>query len=284
VGRRLGHAIEKTSHATDQVVLEVESLGTDTGLSGVSFHLRQGEVLGVYGLLGSGRTELARALFGADPLREGFIRVNGEAVKFGSPADAKRRGLGLATEERAEASFPFLTIRENLTAPSWDRIAPGGWLRPGKERSLAQKMVDALRIRTPSANEPLSRLSGGNQQKVVVGRWLLRDVPILIMDDPTSGIDVGAKDELYHLIGEMTAVGTSVIMTSSELPELLALSDRMIVLHHGRVVGILEGDALTEENVIRMAVAGVGPKDLATGSLEQPAAAATAAAGADPDA
>jgi ribose transport system ATP-binding protein len=284
VGRRLGHAIEKTSHATDQVVLEVVSLGTDTGLSGVSFSLRQGEVLGVYGLLGSGRTELARALFGADPLREGFIRVNGEGVRFGSPADAKRRGLGLATEERAEASFPFLTIRENLTAPSWDRIAPGGWLRPGKERSLAQKMVDALRIRTPSANEPLSRLSGGNQQKVVVGRWLLRDVPILIMDDPTSGIDVGAKDELYHLIGEMTAVGTSVIMTSSELPELLALSDRMIVLHHGRVVGILEADALTEENVIRMAVAGVGPKDLATGSLEQPAAAATAAVGADPDA
>jgi len=286
VGRRLGHAIEKITHATDRVVLDVDSLGTDTGLSRISFTLRQGEVLGVYGLLGSGRTELARALFGADPIGEGSIAVNGNVVRFGSPADAKRRGLGLVTEDRAEASFPLLTIRENLTAPSWDRIAPGGWLRSARERSLAQKMVDALRIRTPSVNEPLSRLSGGNQQKVVVGRWLLREVPILILDDPTSGIDVGAKDELYHLIGEMTAAGRSVIMTSSELPELLALSDRILVLHHGGLVGILEGGELTQENVIRMAVAGAGPKEVPQPrSLEESAATTSAGvAGGDPDA
>ena len=258
VGRRLGHAIHKESHASDQVVLEVEALGTDTGLSQISFTVRQGEVLGVYGLLGSGRTELARALFGADLVREGAITVGGVAATFRSPADAKRRGLGMVTEERAEAAFPFLTIRENLTAASSDLIAPGGWLRPRRERALARKIVDALRVRTPSAEEPLSRLSGGNQQKVVVGRWLMRDVPILILDDPTSGIDVGAKDELYHLISDMTANGTAIIMTSSELPELLALSDRIIVLHEGRLVGVLEGDELTQENVLRMAVAGVG--------------------------
>jgi ribose transport system ATP-binding protein len=283
VGRRLGHAIERTSHAIDQVVLEVDSLGTDTGLSGVSFSLRKGEVLGVYGLLGSGRTELARALFGADPVREGTIRVSGGLARFGSPADAKRRGLGLVTEERAEASFPFLTIRENVTSASWDMVAPAGWLRPRREASLAQKIVETLRVRTPSIEEPLSRLSGGNQQKVVVGRWLLRNVPILILDDPTSGIDVGAKDELYHLIAEMTAAGTSVIMTSSELPELLALSDRIIVLHQSRLADILEGDELTEENVIRLAVAGVGRKESPGLLPSDEAGTAAAAAGTAPD-
>ncbi len=256
VGRRLGHDIQKVSHATDRVVLSVDSLSTDTGLRDVSFTLRQGEVLGIYGLLGSGRTELARALFGADPIREGTVRVDGAATRFGSPAQAKRRGLGLVTEDRGEASFPLLTVRENLTAASSDLISDVGWLRPGRERSLARAMVEKLRVRTPSVEEPLSQLSGGNQQKVGVGRWLLRKVPILIMDDPTSGIDVGAKDELYHLIAQMTADGTSLLMTSSELPELLALSDRIMVLHHGRLVGILAGADLTEENVLRLAVTG----------------------------
>jgi ribose transport system ATP-binding protein len=144
-----------------------------------------------------------------------------------------------------------------LSSASPDLIAPRGWLNPHRERTLAQKIVATLRVRTPSVEEPLSRLSGGNQQKVVVGRWLMRSAPILIMDDPTSGIDVGAKDELYHLIGDMTAGGTSVILTSSELPELLALSDRIVVLHEGRVVGIVEGDQLTQDIVIRMAVTGL---------------------------
>jgi ribose transport system ATP-binding protein len=256
VGRELGHDIEKVSHATEQVVLRASDLWTDTGLAGISFTLRRGEVLGVYGLLGSGRTELARALFGADPLRAGSIEVDGSAVRFNTPADARRLGLGLVTEERAEASFPHLSIRENLTSASWDLIAPRGWLRPGREASMASRIVDALRVRTRSIEEPLSRLSGGNQQKVVVGRWLLREVPIFILDDPTSGIDVGAKDELYRLIAGMTAGGTSVIMTSSELPELLALSDRVLVLHHGRLAGVLEGRDLSEANVIRLAVTG----------------------------
>ncbi len=266
VGRRLGHQVGKSTNATDQTVLEVDAVSTDTGLKDVSLELRRGEVLGVYGLLGSGRTELARALFGADPIREGTIRVDGQPTRFGSPADAKRRGLGLVTEERAEAAFPFLTIRENLTAASPDLVAPGGLLRRGRERSLARKMVEALRIRTPTVEAPLSSLSGGNQQKVVVGRWLMRNVPILILDDPTSGIDVGAKDEMYHLIADMTAKGTAVLMTSSELPELLAISDRIIVLHEGRLVGILQGDELSQENVLHMAVTGVARAD----STDQP--------------
>ncbi len=265
VGRHLGHDIQKASHATDRAALEVTSLSTDTGLRDITFTLRGGEVLGIYGLLGSGRTELARALVGADPIRGGTVCVNDESVRFRSPADAKRRGVGLVTEDRAEASFAILTTRENLTAASSDLVAPHWWLRPRSEIRLASGMVEALRVRTPSVEEPLGRLSGGNQQKVAVGRWLARGVPIMIMDDPTSGIDVGAKDELYRVIANLTADGTSVLMTSSELPELLALSDRIMVLRHGGLAGILEGADLTEENVIRLAVTGEFARDAAQG-------------------
>jgi ABC-type sugar transport system ATPase subunit len=256
VGRRLGKMTKKTSHVTDRAVVEVESLATDTGLSGISFTLRKGEVLGVYGLLGSGRTELAMALFGADPIREGVVRVNGREVRFYSPADGKKAGLGLVNESRADSVFPLLSIRENLTSASADLIGKNGWLQRRREATLAQKMVSALRVRTRGIEAQLRSLSGGNQQKVVVGRWLMRDVPILILDDPTSGIDVGAKEELYQLISEMTSRGTAVLMTSSELPELMSLADRILVLHQGRLVGTLEGDEITEENVVRMAITG----------------------------
>jgi ribose transport system ATP-binding protein len=258
VGRRVGLASRKPSHVTGRTVVEVEALGTDTGLSGVSFQLKAGEVLGVYGLLGSGRTELAMALFGADPVRSGTVKVNGDVVRFRSPADAKAAGLGLVNESRADSVFPELGIRENLTSASADIISTGGWLRRGRERTLAQRMVDALRVRTLSIEAPLRSLSGGNQQKVVVGRWLMREVPILILDDPTSGIDVGAKEELYNLIFQMTANGTAILMTSSELPELLHLADRIMVLHQGRLVGVLAGADRTEFNVVRMAIAGNG--------------------------
>jgi ribose transport system ATP-binding protein len=254
VGRELGHHVERRSRPADDVVLEAEDLWTEAGLKGVSLQLRAGEVLGVYGLLGSGRTELARALFGADPLVSGTVRLNGEPVSFRSPRDATRHGLGLVPEERAQAVFPFLSIRENLTAASTDRIFSCGLLRRGVEREAARRVVKDLKIRTPSEEQLLGRLSGGNQQKVVVGRWLLREAPILIMDDPTVGVDVGAKDELYQLISDMTANGTSVLLSSSELPELLQLSDRMIVLREGRLAALLEGDQLTEQAVIELAL------------------------------
>jgi ribose transport system ATP-binding protein len=255
VGRRLGHSVQRESHAGETVVLRVESLSTDTGLTDISFELREGEVLGVYGLLGSGRTELTRALFGADLIKAGQISVGGEVARLRSPSDAKGRGLGLVPEERARASFPYLSVRQNITAASVRMIAPYGWLLPKRERSLSRTIVDTLNIRTPTIETTLNSLSGGNQQKVIVGRWLLRDTPILIMDDPTSGIDVGAKDDLYRLIGDMTARRTAIIMTSSELPELLALSDRLMVLHRGRMAGILDRSAMARDTAIRMAVA-----------------------------
>ncbi len=256
VGRSLGHDLTRESHAGDQVVLEVAGLSTGTGLRDVTFQLHTGEVLGVYGLLGSGRTELARALFGADAIAAGTVKVRGAEVAFRSPAEAMRHGLGFVPEERAQGAFSLLSVRENLSVASPELISRHGWLRPALERPLARRMVETLRVRTASIEEPLARLSGGNQQKVIVGRWLARETPILILDDPTSGIDVGAKDELYRLIGAMTTTGTSVILSSSELPELLALADRMLVLHQGRVAGILAGNELTQHNVLRLAVQG----------------------------
>ena len=215
--------------------------------------------------MGSGRTELARAIFGADPIVEGELLVNGRAVRFKGPGDGKRAGIGLVPEERGQAAYPLLTIRENVTAASADLISDRGWLRLTRERSLAQRMVASLRVKAPDAEELLGRLSGGNQQKVILGRWLLRESPILLLDDPTAGVDVGAKEEIYNLIGDMTARGTSVIMSSSELPELLAIADRMLILHHGRLVGTLEGGDMDQRNVLRLAVAGgdsKGARDL----------------------
>jgi ribose transport system ATP-binding protein len=256
VGRTLRHDVQHQTHATDDVVLEATDLWTTTGLKGISLQLHRGEVLGVYGLMGSGRTELARALFGADPITSGAIRVRGKPVRLRGPGDAKRHGMGLVPEERAHASFPLLSVRENITAASTDLFSRLAWLNPGRERALAGGIIERLRVKTPTSEEPISRLSGGNQQKVIVGRWLVRQTPILILDDPTAGVDVGAKDELYRLIGEMTARGTSVIVSSSELPELLALADRMLVLHEGSLAGILSGEAMTQRAVMELAVRG----------------------------
>jgi ABC-type sugar transport system ATPase subunit len=211
--------------------------------------------------MGSGRTELARALFGADPVTSGSIRINGQPISFKSPAEAKRHGLGLVPEDRTQAVFSLSSVRDNLSAASADLISKRGFIRKSVERLMSQKMIDALSIRTPSMEESIARLSGGNQQKTIVGRWLMREVPVLILDDPTSGVDVGAKEELYKLIGRMTAAGTSIIMSSSELPELLALSDRMLILRQGRVVGILSGEDMTQRNVLHLAVRGVAAEN-----------------------
>jgi ribose transport system ATP-binding protein len=256
VGRQLRHDVARQSNRGSEIVLEARRVATDSGLEDISFVLHRGEVLGVYGLMGSGRTELARAIFGADPIVEGEVLVGGQPLRLKGPGDGKRAGIGLVPEERGQASYPFLTIRENVTAASADLISERGWLKPGRERSLANQMFSALRVKAPDAEELLGRLSGGNQQKVIVGRWLLRESPILLLDDPTAGVDVGAKDEIYHLIADMTARGTSVIMSSSELPELLAIADRMLILRGGRLVGTLEGATMTQRDVLRLAVGG----------------------------
>ena len=254
VGKPPSHAVRPPVEL-GRTILEVDELCTDTGLCDVSLELRAGEILGVYGLLGSGRTELARAICGADPVRSGTISIDGQPVRLHSPRDGRHAGVGLVPEDRtAQALFAGSSVRENITSASEDLISRWGWLRSSVERKLAEEVVDDLRVRTPSIEQRVANLSGGNQQKVVLGRWLIRSPHILVLDDPTVGVDVGAKDEIYRIIGDMTSAGTGVLFISSDLPELLALSDRLIVMHQGRVTGSLSGRDTSQAEILHLAM------------------------------
>ena len=216
VGRPPSHA-SRTPVDFGRTILEVEEMSTDTGLADISLDLHAGEILGIYGLLGSGRTELARALCGADRVRSGSVRIDGEAVDLHSPRDGRAAGVGLVPEDRAaQALFSQSSVRENVTSASEDLIHARG-LRPAGTQSRGRSRR-RLRVRTPSIEQKVAYLSGGNQQKVVLGRWLIRSPHILILDDPTVGVDVGAKDEIYRIIGDMTNGGTRVLFISSDLP------------------------------------------------------------------
>ena len=256
VGRELSGVYRKESHARQEVVLAVRDLVSDGGLGGVSFDLHAGEVLGVYGLLGSGRTELARAIMGADRVIAGSVELGGRPVRIAAPSAAVRLGLGLVPEERvSQGTFQGLSVRENLTAARGDLVASRGWVRRRRERRRAREIVERLRIRTSSIEAPVATLSGGNQQKVVFGRWLLGDPRVLLLDEPTAGVDVGAKEEIYRIISDLAANGTAVLLASSELPELLGLADRLLVMRDGHAAGLLERDEMTEASALRLALA-----------------------------
>ncbi|HEY2697624.1 MAG TPA: sugar ABC transporter ATP-binding protein [Pseudonocardiaceae bacterium] len=247
IGRDAAHVFRKSSDARETVVLKANGLTTDTGLSEVSFELRAGEILGVFGLLGSGRTELARALFGADPIRSGSIETDGAVRGRRTPYRSSRTGMGLVPEERSlQALFAQLTIVDNMTSGRPWLYSRFGFIRKSRRRGLVTDMARRLRLRTASVDQTVSTLSGGNQQKVVLGRWMLGDSRILILDDPTVGVDVGAKEEIYRLISELTADGTAVVLLSSELPEVVGLSDRIMVLFRGRVHTIVNSGDLSE--------------------------------------
>jgi ABC-type sugar transport system ATPase subunit len=255
VGRSMGHAVRKESHASGRVVLDAQGLATAEGVRGVSLRLHEGEVLGVYGLLGSGRTELARALFGADRLLAGRVQLDGKAVRLRSPSRAVRRGLGLVPEDRThQGTFLRLSVRENVTVTRAERFVRGLFLRRREENRQTREAVQRLSIRTSSVDSLVSTLSGGNQQKVVFARWLVAGARVLILDDPTVGVDVGAKEEIYRIIADLTRDGTSVVFLSSELPEVIGLADRMLILRDGRVAGELEGDQMTEGRALALAL------------------------------
>jgi ribose transport system ATP-binding protein len=255
VGRSMGHAFRKESHASARVVLEAYGLETAEGLRKVSLQLHEGEVLGVYGLLGSGRTELARALFGADRLLAGRVVLNGRDVRLGSPSRAVRCGLGLVPEDRThQGAFLQLSVTENVTLARAERFARGVFLRRHEQTRRTLEAARRLSIRTPSVDSLVSTLSGGNQQKVVFARWLVAGAQILILDDPTVGVDVGAKEEIYRIIADLTSDGTAVVFLSSELPEVLGLADRILVLRDGAAAGELEGESMTEERALALAL------------------------------
>jgi ABC-type sugar transport system ATPase subunit len=237
-------------------VLEVNGLFTPGFLSDISFSLRRGEILGIAGLVGSGRTEIARAVFGADKIEKGSFTLNGHRVKIASTMDAKRLSIGLLPEDRKDEGLAVdYSIAKNISITNLKRISNHIWLNRKKELAESEKLVKRLSIKTPSVNQKLSNLSGGNQQKVVLAKWLFNDADILILDEPTRGIDVGAKYEIYLLMNELVKQGKAVIMISSELPEIFALSDRILVMYEGRMRACLDNrEGLRPEDVMQLAL------------------------------
>ncbi len=235
-------------------VLKVEHLNAGKMVRDVSFELHKGEILGFSGLMGAGRTETARALFGADPMDSGDIYVNGQKVTIKSPMDAVKCGIGYLSEDRKRYGIVVQkSVAENSTMVDLDNYVNGIFINKKKENDVALKYVKSLKTKTPSVDQLVVNLSGGNQQKVVIAKWLIRNCDILIFDEPTRGIDVGAKSEIYHLMNELAAQGKSIIMISSEMTEILRMSDRIVVMCEGRKTGELDIAEATQENIMHAA-------------------------------
>ena len=239
------------------VVLRVNKLNSGKLVRNVSFELRKGEILGMAGLMGAGRTETARAIFGADKVESGTIEVNGRKVFIHSPSDAVAHGIGYLSEDRKRFGLALgLNVKDNMALATFDSFQRGILINAQKLREVSGEYVEKLEIRTPSLEQLLRNLSGGNQQKVVVARWLIRNCEILIFDEPTRGIDVGAKSEIYNLMTELTGEGKSIIMISSDLPEILRMSDRVIVMSEGRLTGELPIEKACQETIMGYATIG----------------------------
>jgi ribose transport system ATP-binding protein len=261
VGREIAQKYHKGQIACGDIVLEVRHLRRAGVLHDISFAVRRGEILGIAGLVGSGRTELAQCLFGVDPLDAGEILVDGKPVAIGSPRDAVAHGIALLTENRKKQGlFLGLSVLENITLPALNArqtaatLVRGGVVRPVAQRRLAEEYVGKLRVKTPSLAQAVGHLSGGNQQKAVLAKWLAVNPRIIIFDEPTRGIDVGAKTEIYLLMEALLRQGIAVIMISSELPEILALSDRILVLSKGRITGAFGYQEANQEQIMACAV------------------------------
>ena len=222
-------------------------------IDNVSFCLHQGEILGIAGLVGAGRSELVNAVFGKDKKLSGKVLVNGLEVRIKSPADAMKQGIALLTEERKkDGIIGGMSIRENITLPSLKKVSGKGILNFRKERELSQKYFEGLNVKAPGSDTLLGQLSGGNQQKVVLGKWIAREPQILILDEPTRGIDVGAKYEIYKIIVDLARQGKGIIMISSELPELLSMADRIMVISDQKIRGTLSAEEATQQKVMEL--------------------------------
>jgi ribose transport system ATP-binding protein len=256
IGRDLTEQYPKEKLNIGNELLRVEHINTNK-LKDCSFHVRGGEILGFAGIMGAGRTELMRALTGADPRRSGDIYLRGAKIRINSFRDAVRNKIGLLTEDRKGQGLVLkFDVRKNITLAGLSKICAGGVLSLKRENFAAQKMVDALRVKTPYLSQRAVNLSGGNQQKVVLAKWLFAGCDVIIFDEPTRGIDVGAKVEIYKLMIQEARRGAAVIMVSSELPEIIGMSDRVIVMQNGRISGELSGEEITQDTIIKLATGG----------------------------
>lgn len=255
VGRELADATRAETRQDGEVVLKVTGLNAGKQVKDVSFQVRKGEILGFAGLMGAGRTEVARAIFGADKVDSGEIEIHGKLAKIKTPADAVKLGLAYLSEDRKRFGVVTrMSVRDNITMPSWPRFTSAKfWMRDKDLSKIAHKYVDLLKVKTPTVHQETRLLSGGNQQKVVISKWLLRDCDVLFFDEPTRGIDVGAKAEIYNLLQGLAKEGKAIVVISSELEEVLRLSQRILVMCEGRITGELDGKAATQESIMHLA-------------------------------
>ena len=255
VGREINSAYPRRDVEIGEEVLRVENLCRKDRKQNVAFSLHRGEVLGIAGLVGAGRTEIMRAIFGVDYIRSLDVYVKGKKVKINNPAAAKKHGIAFLTEDRKVEGLTLdFTVKSNVVSANLPSIRKGLFTNAKKENDLADYYIDKIRVKTPTRNQKVGNLSGGNQQKVVVGKWLNTDPDILIMDEPTRGIDVGAKREIYEVINDLASQGKAIILISSELPEVLGMSDRVLVMKDDAIVEELTGDRINAVEVMRYAL------------------------------
>ena len=264
VGRDIGETIDFGEREIGAPMLRVEKLSRGDAVRDVSFEVKRGEIFGISGLIGSGRTELLRAIFGADAKDAGTVSIGTppRPVHIGSPADAVKQGMALITEDRkSEGLMLPQSIASNLALNNFGVVSRFGWIDGGRERALAQRHIDAMRIRCSDGQQAVGELSGGNQQKVVIERWLERDADVLLFDEPTRGIDVGAKFEIYNLLGEEAKKGKALVVVSSELRELMLICDRIGVMSAGKLVRIFERGEWTQDDLLAAAFSGYAKRD-----------------------
>lgn len=255
VGREMGNEFPKETYPIGDTLLEVSHLSTKGFLKDISFRVKKGEVLGISGLVGAGRTELARAILGIDRLESGEVLFKGEKGNWKSFRKSICAGLGLVPEDRKlQGLVQIFSVKENICMVAADKVIESGIIRDRKKEEYGRKYISMLNIATPSTETEVQYLSGGNQQKVVIAKWLMQDSELLFLDEPTRGIDVGAKVEIYKIINELVKKGKTIIMISSEMPELLGMCDRILVMHEGRLAGELSREEASQEKIMEMCV------------------------------
>ncbi|WP_379144477.1 sugar ABC transporter ATP-binding protein [Paenibacillus sp. sgz500992] len=257
VGRQLTDRFPQRVFQPGEVVLEVKNACKTGKFKDVNFSVRAGEIIGFSGLMGSGRTEIMRALFGLDTLDSGEVKIRGKQVAIRNPHDAMQAGIGFVTEDRKDEGLILdFSIRDNMAMTNLSSFAPKGVIIDKKEKDFADLLIQRLQIKTESSSTLARQLSGGNQQKVVIAKWIGIGLSVLILDEPTRGVDVGAKREIYQLMNELTERGVAILMVSSELPEILGMSDRIIVVHEGEIGGELSRQEATQESIMILATGG----------------------------
>lgn len=257
IGRELTEQFPNRSPEIGEVRLEVKNLSDDHLLKDVSFSVRAGEILGISGLMGAGRSELMHAIFGDRKITSGELWIDNEKVTIQNPKEAMNHGIALVTEDRKSAGLLLdKSIRENITLANFDELSKGGFINEKMEKEVAESSSNMFNIRTESIETHTGNLSGGNQQKAFIAKWILTNPKILILDEPTRGVDVGSKAEIYEIMNDLTKQGISIIMVSSDLPEIIGMSDRVAVMHEGKLQGIIDKEKASQENIMTLATGG----------------------------